>query len=71
MITPEEKRAILIRARARKFADFVRNEGHGFAHTIPDALVEDLSPAEVAALQEHLPRMRLVRREDWKWEASL
>ena len=68
-MTDDEKRKLYVRAQARKWASYIRDEGYGFAHTIPDHIVDALSNEELKYFQECLPQFRVVRREDWKWEA--
>lgn len=70
-MTNDEMHKALIRAKARKWASYIRNEGHGFAHTIPDSIVDSMSDADLQYFMEVLPQYRVVRRDDWKWEARL
>lgn len=70
-MTADEKRKALIRAKARKWATYVRDEGRGFAHAIPGYIVDELDDTELAYFQECLPQFRIRKREDWKWEAAL
>ncbi len=68
-MTPEEKRAILVRAKAREFAAMVRNSP-GLAFFVPDAMADWLDDREFPAFFAHCRTFRISQREDKRWEAS-
>ncbi|HEY9657947.1 MAG TPA: hypothetical protein V6C65_05740 [Allocoleopsis sp.] len=53
----EEQRAILVRARARKFAEYVRSSP-GLAFSIPDEIIDWLKDDEVQVFFRHLESFR-------------
>lgn len=63
-----ERRKVLVRARARKFADEVKTSR--MAHRLPDELIDWLRDDEIPTLAEHLRALGLQRRTDWLWEAK-
>ena len=67
-MTPAEKRAILVRAKAREFASMVRG-CPGMAFSVPDAIADWLTDEEVPIFFDHCRAFRIVQRDDWKWEA--
>ncbi len=70
MLTDTEKRAILVRAKARAFASSVR-ANPGLALRVPDEIIDWLADKEVPTFFAHLRTMRVTQRDDWRWEASL
>lgn len=64
------KRAALIRAKARKFAQHVR-DNPGLAFAVPEDVVEWLRDDEFPAFFEACKTFRITRRDDWKWEARI
>ena len=67
-MTPAEKRAILVRAKAREFASTVRN-CPGLAFSIPDAVIDWLTDEEIPAFFDYCRTFRIIQRADEKWEA--
>lgn len=63
-----ERRKVLVRARAREFADEVKTSR--MARRLPDELIDWLRDDEVPALAEHLRAFGLQQRTDWLWEAK-
>lgn len=64
-----DKRAILLRARARQFAATVKESN--MAHSLPDELVDWCQDAEFPQLFEHLRNFGLIQRShDLKWERA-
>jgi len=63
-----ERRKVLVRARARKFADEVK--ASRMAHRLPDELIAWLRDDEIPTLTEYLKVFGLQRRTDWLWEAK-
>lgn len=61
-----EKRAVLVRARARAFAASVKADR--MAHKLPDELIDWLEDSEIPTLKEHLQAFGLQQRADWLWE---
>lgn len=61
-----ELRKILIRSKARKFAQDVRLSG--MAHHIPDEIIDFLADDEFGPFKDHLKEFRLVMRPDHRWE---
>jgi len=61
-----ELRKILVRSKARKFAQDVRLSQ--MAHFIPDEIVEFLKDDEIPLFKEHLKEFRLQMRKDHRWE---
>ena len=68
-MTPEEKRAILVRSRARQFAALVR-ENPGLAFLVPDETIDWLTDAEIPVFFEHCRAFRIIQRSDKRWEAA-
>lgn len=65
-----ERRAILVRARARKFAGHVR-ANPGLAFGLPEDVVDWLGDDEVPTFFAHLRTFRLQqRKDDMKWEVA-
>lgn len=63
----EERRVILVRARARKFANMVRNENMAFL--IPEEDFDWLKDTEIEVYKAHLVAFRIVQRQhDLRWE---
>jgi hypothetical protein len=62
------KRSALLRAKARKFAEIVRGNP-GFAFNVPDEIADTIEQKDFPEFFEHCKTFRIVRRDDWKWEA--
>lgn len=69
-MTPEEKRAILVRAKAREFAAMVRGQP-GLAFLVPDAIIDWLDDSEIPEFFAHCRAFRIVQRSDRRWEGEL
>jgi hypothetical protein len=66
-MTDAEKRAILVRSKARKFAAMVKESQ--MAWTIPDEIFDWLTDAEIETFKTYCIQFGLVQRaSDWKFE---
>lgn len=65
-----QRRAVLVRAKAREFAALVRS-CPGWACSVPEEIVDWLRDSEFPAFFEHCRSFRITRRDDMKWEATL
>ena len=66
----KERRAVLVRAKARQFAASVRG-CPGMAFTIPDEIIDWLEDSEIQDFFAACRSFRIMQREDRKWEATL
>ncbi len=69
-IDPNTRRQALIRAKARQFAQSVR-ECPGMAFRVPDAIAEWLQDDEFPAFYEACREFRIVQRPDKAWESRI
>lgn len=69
--TEAEKRQMLVRARARQFANDVK--ASGMACTVPDEIVDWLKDEEIPEFFKHLEAFGLVRQAHQRhfWERGL
>lgn len=65
-MTDEDIRAILVRARARKFATFVKDSV--FSHVIPRDILDWLEEDEITQFRIYLMGFGLHERPDQRWE---
>lgn len=67
-ITETQKREILVRARARKFANEVKESN--MAILVPDDLIDWLHNDEIQPFFAHLRAFGLTQRNDCRWERA-
>lgn len=68
MLTQVEKRAILVRAKARGFAKSVK--GTNLAFKLPEELIDWLKDEEIVPFKAYLNCFGLVQRKDSLWEEN-
>jgi hypothetical protein len=66
--TPEDIKRAKIRAKARKFAETVRESN--MACRIPDDVVDSLTDDEIPLFMEYCKQFRIVQRKDYFWERA-
>jgi hypothetical protein len=66
MLTEEAKRSILLRSKARAFAQEVKKQN--LALKIPEEVVDWLKDEEILPFFDHLFSFGLQKRKDFFWE---
>lgn len=64
----EQMRALLVKRKAREFAQMVKAENMAFK--LPDELIDWLRDDELAPFQEWLKAFGLQKRADYRWEKA-
>lgn len=67
MLSAEEKRALLVRSKARAFARDVRMGN--MAIKLPDEIIDWLKDDEIPTFKRTCEEFRIRQRDDFFWEA--
>lgn len=66
--TEAERRALLVRSKARKFAAMVRDQNMAFS--IPEDVFDWLKDDEIEPFKDCCKQFRIVQRPDLRWERA-